>query len=620
MKLAGGGASGADATCRRNANENPRAPDMNAILRATRFTVAALAAAVGVGWFGAAAAADAVRWRTDLASAAQEAQQTNRLILVHFGATWCGPCVKMEREVFVDPAVGSALEASFVPVKLDADENQELVKEWKVPAFPADYILSPDGRLIAQRKGGRTTAQYIAMLQEISGKAASANLAAAPAPEPSYNAPAGGAGYGQLAQDARNAAAGGRKTLDQLQQEALAAGRTAGTFASDARGQVAAATAAYNPNAVAAQPVASAKEVFQQVKNDGTAVGASGGQFKNEAMEVYRNPLAAGDKLNQLGQTGQQLGQNTSNLANSAAQIPAVAGQAFQGVGSAFQNVQGQAGQLWNSGREQAGAAAGQLSQQGQGAIGAVQNGYNQAQTQAAAALEQGRTAVAGAAAGAQNQVQAATAGAQNAFAGAQDRFAGAQNQAAAAAEQAKTQVAAAKSDFYNAFSGAAGQAQNTVGQARNNVAATAQNWQNQASGGVQNAVNAAKNAVAAAPPSFPPVALDGFCPVTIASKKQWTVGDRRWGAWHHSRLYLFAGEAEQKLFLADPNKFAPASNGSDPVAAAEEGKDVVGRVQFACLYGDRVYLFSGEPNLAKFQQSPEKYTAEIVQAARPAR
>lgn len=573
---------------------------MNAILRATRFTVAALAAAVGVGWCSGALAADAVRWRTDLGAAVQEAQATNRLILVHWWATWCGPCVKMEREVFVDPAVGAALEASFVPVKLNADDHPDLVKEWKVGSLPSDYVLTPDGRLVDQKKGGRTTAQYLAMLQDISGKAAAANLAAAPAPEPSYNTPqAGPAGYNQFAQPAQDAAAGGRKSLDQLQQEALAAGRTAGTFASDARGQVAAATAGFNPNAVAAQPVAQAKEVFQQVKNDGTAVGTSGGQFKTEAMQVYRNPLAAGDKLNQLGQTGQQLGQNTSNLANSASQIPAVAGQAFQGVGSAFQNVQGQAGQMWNNGRDQAGAAAGQLSQQGQGAVGTVQNGYNQAQTQAQGAWDQGRTAVAGA-----------------------------QNQAAAAAEQARGQAGAAKTDFYNAFSGASGQVQNSVGQAGSNVAATARNWQNQASSGVQNAVsaaassvNAAKSAVqAAAPPSFPPVALDGFCPVTIAAKKQWTVGDRRWGAWHHSRLYLFAGETEQKLFLADPHKFAPASNGADPVAAAEEGKDVVGRVQFACLYGDRVYLFSGEPNLAKFQQSPEKYTAEIVQAARPPR
>ena len=46
------------------------------------------------------AIAQGLEWTTDLASAQRTAAQTNRLVLVHFGGTWCGPCQRMEAEVF----------------------------------------------------------------------------------------------------------------------------------------------------------------------------------------------------------------------------------------------------------------------------------------------------------------------------------------------------------------------------------------------------------------------------------------------------------------------------------------------------------------------------------------
>ncbi|MEK6238801.1 MAG: thioredoxin family protein, partial [Planctomycetales bacterium] len=72
--------------------------------------------------------------------------------------------------------------------------------------------------------------------------------------------------------------------------------------------------------------------------------------------------------------------------------------------------------------------------------------------------------------------------------------------------------------------------------------------------------------------------ALDGFCPVSLVEGKQWTRGDRRWGAIHRGQTYLFTGAGEQRRFLANPEAYAPVAQGADPVIALEEGRQIPGR------------------------------------------
>ncbi|MEX0794139.1 MAG: thioredoxin family protein, partial [Pirellulaceae bacterium] len=76
-----------------------------------------------------------------------------------------------------------------------------------------------------------------------------------------------------------------------------------------------------------------------------------------------------------------------------------------------------------------------------------------------------------------------------------------------------------------------------------------------------------------AAPPQEPQFALDGYCPVTLIEKMAWQKGDRRFGAVHLGKVYLFGSEANQKKFLADPNQFSPVFSGLDPVVFVTEGR-----------------------------------------------
>jgi thioredoxin-related protein len=124
-------------------------------------------------------------------------------------------------------------------------------------------------------------------------------------------------------------------------------------------------------------------------------------------------------------------------------------------------------------------------------------------------------------------------------------------------------------------------------------------------------------NVAPPAPAGNFPLGLDGCCAVSLVKKQQWVAGDRRWGVNHRGRLYLFAGPEEQRLFFADPDRYAPVVSGNDIVLAAEQGRVVSGIREFGVYYQNRVYLFSNDASRAKFEANPAIYANQALEALR---
>jgi YHS domain-containing protein len=104
------------------------------------------------------------------------------------------------------------------------------------------------------------------------------------------------------------------------------------------------------------------------------------------------------------------------------------------------------------------------------------------------------------------------------------------------------------------------------------------------------------------------PLALDGFCPVTLASNERWQQGDRQWGAIHRGRTYLFTSQRYQQMFLADPDRYSPMLSGYDPVRYVDRQELVPGLRQHGMWFGGKMYLFADEPSLERFSRSPEYF------------
>ncbi len=114
-----------------------------------------------------------------------------------------------------------------------------------------------------------------------------------------------------------------------------------------------------------------------------------------------------------------------------------------------------------------------------------------------------------------------------------------------------------------------------------------------------------------------PPLALDGYCAVTLLEKKKWQAGDARWGAIHRGRTYLFAGQSEQQAFLSAPDHYAPVLNGIDPVVAFDRQQELTGKREFGAFFDNRIFLFSSEASYRQFKNNPARYVTAIRQASR---
>lgn len=119
----------------------------------------------------------------------------------------------------------------------------------------------------------------------------------------------------------------------------------------------------------------------------------------------------------------------------------------------------------------------------------------------------------------------------------------------------------------------------------------------------------------AADPYGTMPLGMEGYCPVTLVEKGTWVEGRAQWGARHRGRTYLFAGEPQQRAFLADPDRYAPALSGDDPVMAFDSGKTVPGQRRYGVTYQARIYLFSSPETRTMFSADPQRYTTRVAMA-----
>jgi len=97
-------------------------------------TVLGLTLLFGIS-LGSAEAAS-IRWYTAFQQAMAAAQEANKPIMIEFWADWCSPCKVMETEVYTDAGVVAVLADKMIAVRLNFDNQKELVRRYNVEAIP----------------------------------------------------------------------------------------------------------------------------------------------------------------------------------------------------------------------------------------------------------------------------------------------------------------------------------------------------------------------------------------------------------------------------------------------------------------------------------------------------
>jgi thioredoxin-related protein len=108
-----------------------------------------------------------------------KARDEKKYIFVDCYTTWCGPCKRMEKEVYIEDTVGFILNDKFISVKVQMDQNEtdsdeiktwyqeskNLQKKFHIVSFPSFVFLSPDGEILHLATGFKPVHQFLATVQ-----------------------------------------------------------------------------------------------------------------------------------------------------------------------------------------------------------------------------------------------------------------------------------------------------------------------------------------------------------------------------------------------------------------------------------------------------------------------
>lgn len=110
-----------------------------------------------------------LHWEATIDSAKAVASQSNRLVLLVFSAPWCTACHHLENDIRNQPGAVAALEANFVPVKINCDYYKNTAKQYGITRLPTTVILAPSaqGEVLAVIPEYLPVDQYLSKLNKV---------------------------------------------------------------------------------------------------------------------------------------------------------------------------------------------------------------------------------------------------------------------------------------------------------------------------------------------------------------------------------------------------------------------------------------------------------------------
>lgn len=92
----------------------------------------------------------------------QEVAQANKLVLVDFWATWCGPCRAIAP---VLEELDAQYDGKVQIIKVDIDANSETATRFGIRSIPTLFVIK-NGELVDTVVGGRPKSEFVALLDK----------------------------------------------------------------------------------------------------------------------------------------------------------------------------------------------------------------------------------------------------------------------------------------------------------------------------------------------------------------------------------------------------------------------------------------------------------------------
>lgn len=115
-----------------------------------------------------------VFWLNDLESAKSVAKESNKLIVMDFWATWCGPCNVMDEKLWQSSEM-APFSKNFVGVKIDFDNNHTLAIAYNAQVIPKVVLATATGDVIWENVGFSNADSYLTILKAVPGNVGTLN-------------------------------------------------------------------------------------------------------------------------------------------------------------------------------------------------------------------------------------------------------------------------------------------------------------------------------------------------------------------------------------------------------------------------------------------------------------
>lgn len=113
-------------------------------------------------------------WLNNFQLAQSAAKASNKLILVDFWATWCGPCKKMDMEVW-STADAQRIKQNFIPLKIDIDAERAIASQYNIQSIPNLILMDYNGKVIHSYVGYSSKEDLMNFIENIPADASSLN-------------------------------------------------------------------------------------------------------------------------------------------------------------------------------------------------------------------------------------------------------------------------------------------------------------------------------------------------------------------------------------------------------------------------------------------------------------
>lgn len=578
-----------------------------------------------------------INWYPDVVSATQAATQENKLVLLHFTATWCKPCRNLETFVYRSPDVQRAFSRNVVAVKIDVDKNRELVQQYGVASVPFDIAVTPAGRVVSRRKSPKDAVIYekmiddlhtiIALIADGESPALNQNLAELEtavtnrqigfkqsrnsfAPEaPSYPAPQPSKDSAELARKFQPINNPYFEPTNKVATTSVEPQRFSNAF-----------TPALNPSTqpVSTQPVTTGQNqqvIFSKQRTSTQSLSNPTSRPNTTAKPVQPNGTTSQP-------SSKKVVNNSSGGTTTVVPLePIYPGGSFQArislPKSDSQDPVTTSSDLSQAVAHQAGAADAAVSQTSglmplettvpTRSANSKKIDPKPSQVAESSLLKKPKTG--------SGQTTPAEKPARP------NDFAPSDSPTHSTITTRREELSTGPPETKEMVD------QDIAPQPNKTLISESKPSKEPIQSSPQTApvdMDSSDLESVSTKTTAPQYALQGKCPVTLLSENKWVEGDPRWGCVHRNRIYIFSSEEYLKKFQSDPDANSPILAGYDPVVYHQTGQLVDGLEKHGVFMGkqpeQRIVLFATSSTRAKFQSEPKKYLETIRQAMNSSR